>query len=314
MKIIKLSLITFISSLAVLPYLAHADAKVYDAFTVHNNTEYDLYFYHTSQHCFASGKENGLPYTIKAHTSYSFTEKENNQGIPCSNMNKNMNFEATATMPDGMGQYKIDLHYERIPLDNYGKWSSNDAYYGLSKWEVGVSQTSVTDGQPGMSASSCQEQISGTKVTGDCDIQTLAVEGGTPGTGYYFTKDHHFKPMNVDITIGSPSGNKKALKFASLQLGDVSITDGFGTPVEPDQNGYVTLNTTQSYVYHFAKTQATCHSNHLSLTCPSSIEFVKEGSDEVVFTCAQTEKGNAACPWTLASNNPQPEAATDVYS
>ena len=79
MKINKLYWLILSILTIFLPVSAIADAKVYDAFTVHNNTDYDLYFHHTSNHCFASGKENGLPYTIKAHTSYSFTEKENNQ-------------------------------------------------------------------------------------------------------------------------------------------------------------------------------------------------------------------------------------------
>ncbi|TNF69164.1 MAG: hypothetical protein EP298_04325 [Gammaproteobacteria bacterium] len=313
MKINKVHWLVLPILIVILPISALADAKVYDSFTIHNNTDYDLSVNNYNNHCFNTDKQQGLPATIKAHTSLSFSEYENNQGIPCANSQKHMDFRATAQMPDGQGEYQLEFHYERTPLDDDGNYSSDDDEYGLKKWEVGIHQTDVTDGQPGIYDSDCQEQ-SGTKVTGACLITTLAKEGSTPGAGYYDSIDHHFKPMDVDITVGNPNGNNESVKFVSIQLGAVAVTDGYGNPIDADGQGYVTLNTLKSYVFHFSKTQQVCETKNLILTCPSSIEYVKSGTNEIVFTCAQTGKGDSVCPWTTEDNNPQPQPGPDVYS
>jgi hypothetical protein len=102
------------------------------------------------------------------------------------------------------------------------------------------------------------------------------------------------------------------MKVKSLQLGNVKVTDGFGTVIQPDSSGLINFATNKNYIISFSKANASCNVHQGMITCPSSIEFVHQGSD-LLFVCSQNVNGAPACPW-VSSNKSSDDQSINVYS
>ena len=101
--------------------------------------------------------------------------------------------------------------------------------------------------------------------------------------------------FNISATIAA-SDLPMPMKVKSLQLGNVKVTNGFGRVIQPDSSGLINFVTNKNYIISFSKANAYCNVHQGMITCPSSIEFIHQGSD-LLFVCSQQVNGAPACPW-----------------
>ncbi|MCF6807768.1 hypothetical protein L3V79_05110 [Thiotrichales bacterium 19S9-12] len=111
----------------------------------------------------------------------------------------------------------------------------------------------------------------------------------------------------LEITIGLRDLAKDLFHIETLNLGNVSLTDGLGklVPVEPLTGAkYIDITQPNPYRINFSRTTRECILRDNEFICPSSINYYTLGNGQaIMFACAQESSGDATCPWTLENSD-----------
>ncbi|TNF68946.1 MAG: hypothetical protein EP298_05400 [Gammaproteobacteria bacterium] len=106
------------------------------------------------------------------------------------------------------------------------------------------------------------------------------------------------------------------MKFATIGLGNIAITNGYGAEVTPikdssGQNRYPLDDNSEKYIVHFSKSLKTCLISENLINCSSSIGFTAQ-NDTIKFFCKQKSISDPQCPWTTV-NDSQSLSHINIY-
>jgi hypothetical protein len=235
--------------------MARADAKY--TVTIFNSLGYAFSVSKYEHRCLKDSKTDGLPLTVKAHSSGKFSFVDDNGS--CWNQPKWAKFSVKL---DVAGNQEQELKFQW--------YHKND-----TPWWTQITQLSTTGSLKLISAT--------------CAGSNCLKSSKYKGTG----------DMNITMQVGVADGASYEVVPVSLQLGKVQVTDGLGAvmPVDPVSER-VALEYDKKYIIHFSKTQKQCVSNMGLISCPSSIDFKRDG-DKIIFTCQQGNPRDPQCPWTM---------------
>ncbi|TNF65280.1 MAG: hypothetical protein EP298_13010 [Gammaproteobacteria bacterium] len=266
---------------------------------MHNNLRSIITIYDVEHHCYDSDKQYNLPLKVASGRTAYFTEAED---LECDGGYIDFKISTIYRSNTYTYHYKWNFDRDKIGDDTYKdpNYDNNKTHHYTYNKYLWFDLTDNTNSDPSVnqimyvSAATCNNV--------DCSSSsTKYVE--TYEDDYWETFAHWHKtygdPMYpTQLTVGYVDDSSTVKPEALKNLGNLTVTDGYGKIVPLDDQGYIHFNYHKYCEIHFSKTEGFCKAQWGKVSCPSSIERIEEG-DELIFTCAQTTSKDTVCPWTL---------------
>ncbi|MCF6775434.1 hypothetical protein L3V83_02485 [Thiotrichales bacterium 19X7-9] len=266
---------------------------------MHNNLRSTITISDVEHHCYDSDGKYNLPLKVASGRTAYFSESED---LECDGGYINFQILTIYRGDTYIYHYRWNFDRNKIDTDTYKDPSHDNKkthHYTYNKY-LWFDLTDNVNDDP--SVNQMMYVSSATCNNSDCSSSSNKyVETYTDDYWETFSKWHktYGDPMySTQITVGYIDDSGTIKPEALKNLGQLIVTDGYGEVVPLDDDGYIHFQYHIAYEIHFSKVQSFCTTQWGKISCPSSIEKIREG-DELIFTCAQTTSKDSVCPWTL---------------